>query len=139
MSNHLIYWPILAQVAIPIVVLMLNGKRKAVDIAAGTADLKAAAMDNIAWSKGVALTSNNLANQAQLPVLFYVICLVLAGINAVNVLTLVVAWLFVLSRVVHAYAHVKDNNVPVRFRAFVFGGLMLLLLAICTVKALATV
>lgn len=138
MSNHLIYWPILVQIAIPIAVLILNAKRKAADRAAGAVDLQAAAMDNTAWSKGVALTSNNLANQTQLPVLFYVLCLVLANINAVNLLLLSLAWLFVASRLVHAYAHVNNNNVPVRFRAFLFGAITLLLMFMLTIKALAS-
>ncbi|NNC98838.1 MAG: hypothetical protein HKN85_01520 [Gammaproteobacteria bacterium] len=137
MAKHLIYWPVLAQILIPMVVLALNGKRKAADRAAGTVNLTAAAMDNTAWSKPVVLTSHNLANQTQLPVLFYVICLVLAGIDAVNTLSLGLAWAFVLSRCVHAYAHVNDNIVAVRFRSFLFGALVLLLLFVITLAALA--
>ena len=95
MSQHLIYWPLLAQIALPMIVLLLNAKRKADDRKAGNIDVKKSAMDNTAWSKPVVLTSNNLANQAQLPVLFYAICLVLAAINAVGTLTLSLAWVFV--------------------------------------------
>ena len=31
------------------------------------------------------------------------------------------SWLFVLSRIVHAYIHVTSNRVPRRFFAFIFG------------------
>jgi len=139
MQSTLIYWPLLVQVTLPILVLLLNGKRKAADRAAGTADFEKSAMDNTAWSKPVALTSLNLANQSQLPVLFYVICLVLASLGAVTASTLFLAWTFVVSRYIHAYAHVNGNNVPVRFRAFVFGALILIALLVLTLLALSSV
>ena len=139
MQSHLIYWPLLVQVALPMLVLLLNAKRKRADRAAGTVNMKEAAMDNTAWSKPVALTSLNLANQSQLPVLFYVICLVLASLSAVTAATLGLAWVFVISRYIHAYAHVNGNNVPIRFKAFLFGALILIALLVFTFFALSAV
>ena len=139
MQSHLIYWPLLIQVALPMLVLLLNAKRKAADRAAGTVNMEAAAMDNTAWSKPVALTSLNLANQSQLPVLFYVMCLVLAALDSVTASTLGLAWAFVISRYIHAYAHVNGNNVPIRFKAFLLGALILVVLLVYTVLALAAV
>lgn len=136
MQQHLIYWPVLVQIAIPLVVLMLNGRRKAADVAAGKYRADESATDNTAWSLPVVLTSNNLANQTQLPVLFYVLCIVMAQIGAVTALTLSIAWLFVISRILHAYVHVSTNYVPLRMRAFLFGALALLLLFTLCVIAL---
>lgn len=139
MQQHLIYWPVLAQIAIPLAVLILNGRRKAADVAAGNHRPDESATDNTAWSLPVVLTSNNLANQSQLPVLFYVLCIVLAQIGAVSALTLSIAWLFVASRILHAYVHVSSNYVPLRKRAFIFGALTLLLLFIlCAIALLQT-
>jgi hypothetical protein len=132
MQTHLILWPLLVQITLPILVLLLNGKRKAADRKSGEIDLAKAAMDNTAWSKGVALTSLNLANQTQLPVLFYVICLVLAQLSAVTTFTLALAWVFVISRYVHAWAHVNGNIMAIRFPSFVFGALTLLVLLVTT-------
>ncbi len=136
MEKHLIYWPLLAQILIPILVLMLNGKRKSDAVKTGDFDREKAAMDNEAWSKPVILTSKNLANQFQLPVIFYVLCLVLANLDAVSKLALGVAWLFVASRYVHAYVHVSTNYVPNRLRAFLLGAVSLLVLFGLTVWAL---
>lgn len=135
-AQHLIYWPVLIQVAIPLAVLMLNGRRKAADVAAGVNDPKQSATDNTAWSMPVVLTSNNLANQSQLPLLFYVVCLVLAQINAVTGLTLGLAWLFVISRILHAYVHVGSNNVPLRMRVFLFGAVILMVMFVLCLLAL---
>jgi hypothetical protein len=137
MAKHLIYWPVLAQLLIPILVLMLNGKRKSADVKSGQFDREKAAMDNEAWSKPVVLTSKNLANQFQLPVIFYVLCLILASIDAVAMITLAVAWVFVAARYVHAYVHVSTNYVPARLRAFLLGALTLFVLFGLTIVALA--
>jgi hypothetical protein len=137
MAKHLIYWPVLAQLLIPILVLLLNGKRKSADVKSGQFDREKAAMDNEAWSKPVVLTSKNLANQFQLPVIFYVLCLILASIDAVAMITLAVAWVFVATRYVHAYVHVSTNYVPARLRAFLLGALTLFVLFGLTIVALA--
>ncbi len=137
MARQLIYWPVLAQILIPILVLLLNAKRKKADVASGDFDREKAAMDNEAWSKPVVLTSKNLANQFQFPVVFYVLCIVLASIDAVTVVTLSVAWVFVATRYVHAYVHINSNFVPNRLKAFIFGVLTLLVLFVLTIMALA--
>ena len=137
MAKHLIYWPVLAQLLIPILVLLLNGKRKSADVKSGQFDREKAAMDNEAWSKPVVLTSKNLANQFQLPVIFYVLCLILASIDAVAMVTLTVAWVFVATRYAHAYLHVSTNYVPARLRAFLLGALTLFVLFGVTIVALA--
>ena len=139
MRSHLIYWPALAQLLIPILVLMLNGKRKSDDVTSGEFDREKAAMDNEAWSSPVVLTSKNLANQFQLPVIFYVLCLILASIDGVAAVPLTVAWVFVVTRYIHAYVHVSTNYVPARMRAFLVGALSLIVLFVLTVKALADV
>ncbi len=138
MAKHLIYWPVLAQLLIPIVVLLLNGKRKSDDVKSGNFDREKAAMNNEAWSKPVVLTSKNLANQFQLPVIFYVLCLILANIDAVSMFILVVAWIFVVTRYVHAYVHVTTNDVSARLRAFLLGAVSLFVLFGLTVKVLTS-
>lgn len=137
MAKQLIYWPVMAQLLIPILVLLLNGKRKSADVKSGNFDREKAAMNNEAWSKPVVLTSKNLANQFQLPVIFYVLCLILASIDAVTMTVLVVAWIFVVTRYVHAYVHVSTNYVPVRMRVFLLGTLFLFVLFALTAWALA--
>lgn len=139
MNSHLIYWPVLAQLSIPLVVLILNGKRKAGDVNSGDVDREKAAMDNEAWSKPTVLTSKSLANQFQFPVVFYVLCLLLASLNAVTTGVLVVSWLFVVARLIHAYVHVTTNYVPIRFRAFLISMVLLLVLFGLTIAALLRV
>jgi hypothetical protein len=65
--------------------------------------------------------NNNLRNQFELPVLFYVVAGVLWALDAVHVLALAAAWLFAVSRIVHAWIHVGSNYLPNRRRAFTVG------------------
>ena len=72
--------------------------------------------------------ANNIRNQFQLPVLFYVIVLALFAHRSVDMPALVVAWLFVASRVVHSWIHIGSNYVPNRTRVFKLGVLFLVVL-----------
>ncbi len=131
LNNKLLYLAILAQIALPMFVLMLNAKRKADERKAGNVQADAA-INNQAWALPVLLTSNSLANQFQLPVLFYALCLMLLQVGQVNQFVVGVAWAFVVSRWVHAYVHVTSNYIPARFTSFLIGALLLLMLFILT-------
>jgi len=136
MQTHLIFWPMLLTLAIPILILFLNGKRKKVDRETGELDPNSA-IDNTAWSLPVVLTSNALANQFQLPVVFYVLCLILVQLQAVNIFVLVLCWLFAVSRCVHAFVHVTTNHIPHRMMSFIVSCMLLLILFGTTVGTLA--
>ena len=65
------------------------------------------------------LVNRNIANQFELPVLFHIACLLLYITDADNIVTVVLAWLFVLSRYAHSYVHVTSNRL--RQRGVLFG------------------
>ena len=138
MQAVLIFWPVLSVLAIPIFVLTLNAKRKAADRKAGLLQPQAA-IDNKAWSLPVVLTSNALANQFQLPVIFYVLSFILFNINQVGLLSLVLCWVFAVSRWAHAIVHVTTNVIPLRKISFLGGVITLFLLFGVTLVSLAKV
>lgn len=126
MNSSLIFWPVLAQVLLTLIMFILLGVRKAGAVKAGTVNRKQAALNNREWPEDVIKVSNNIANQFEFPVLFYVLCLVLYSIDAVGAVALVFAWLFALSRYAHAYVHIGSNYVPMRLRMFLIGCLVLI-------------
>lgn len=71
--------------------------------------------------------ASNLSNQFELPVLFYVLCLMLHLTNGVNYLTLALMWIFVATRYFHAWVHLTSNNLLLRSRSFSLGAVILLL------------
>ena len=133
-QTKILYLALLLQLAIPIWVLLLNGKRKAADRKAGNVSPESP-IDNKAWSLPVVLTSNALANQFQFPVVFYVLVLMIIQIQAVGTTIVTLALLFVLSRWIHAFVHVTSNKIPYRFGSFLVSSILLLLIFIYTAIA----
>ena len=69
--------------------------------------------------------ADNFRNLFELPVLFYMALVVAALTSQVNAVTLALAWGFVALRIIHSVIHCGYNKVMHRFRAYVFGGLVL--------------
>ena len=128
MNAHLIFGPLLAQMLLTVGMFGLLAARKAQAVRLKTVDLKQTALDHSAWPKDVVKVSNNIANQFETPVLFYVACLALFQLNAVSAGVLVLAWLYVATRLVHGFVHVRSNHVPSRLRAFAAGLLITFIL-----------
>jgi hypothetical protein len=133
MSSNYIIWPVLAQVFLTLMIFIILGVRKAKAVKVGEVNRQQAALSNRVWPEDVIKVSNNIANQFEVPVLFYVLCLVLYSINAVDIVAVVLAWLFVLSRFAHAYVHLGSNYVPVRFRLFLLGCLVMIAMLVLAV------
>jgi hypothetical protein len=60
----------------------------------------------------------NLANQFELPVIFYAVVVLLVALGRVTAIDLVAAWAFVAGRVVHTLVQTLTDNVPLRGRVF---------------------
>lgn len=135
--NHII-WPILAQIFLTLILFIILGVRKAKAVKAGEVNRQQAALNNQVWPQDVVKVSNNIANQFETPVLFYVLCLVMYSINAVGWAAIVLAWLFALSRFAHAYVHIGSNYVPMRLRFFLVGCFVLIAMLLHVAWKLAT-
>jgi hypothetical protein len=138
MHSNYIFWPVLAQVFLTLLMFIMLGVRKARAVKAGEVNRQQAALNNQVWPQDVIKVSNNIANQFEAPVLFYVLCLVLYSINAAGMAAIVLAWLFVLSRFAHAYVHIGSNYVPMRLRLFLFGCFVLIGMLVNVAWKLAT-
>lgn len=77
--------------------------------------------------------SKNYANLFELPVLFYAVSVLVLVLNLQQPIFLVLAWLFVLSRIVHSFIHLTYNHVLHRMLAFQVGMLTVMLMWIMLV------
>ena len=84
------------------------------------------------------LPSRNLVNLLEMPVLFYVACVVLYVIGAVDGAALALAWGYVASRAAHSLIHLTYNNVFHRLAAFAAGNILLLVIWVRLVHAVVT-
>lgn len=139
MNSYQIIWPVLAQVFLTLALFIILGVRKIKALKSGGVDRGKAALNNREWPVDVIKVSNNIANQFEAPILFYVLCLVLYSMNVVSVAAVVLAWLFTLSRCAHAYVHIHSNHVPMRFRLFMVGCLILIAILAITAGQLVNV
>jgi hypothetical protein len=71
----------------------------------------------------------NLANQFELPAIFYTVVVLLVALGRVTILDVVAAWVFVAGRVLHTLVQTLTDNVPLRGRVFLinFGAIVVLL------------
>jgi hypothetical protein len=66
----------------------------------------------------VSLPNRNFMNLLEMPVLFYVVCLVIQVTGCVSPGMLALAWAFVAARVLHSLIHLTYNRVMHRLAAF---------------------
>jgi hypothetical protein len=130
MDQMQIFIPVLIHITLVIGLYILLVQRKVQALKNKLVDLKITALNNQAWPADVVKVSNNIANQFETPVLFYVLCTILVLLQGVDAVSLVLAWVYVVVRIVHIYIHVGSNYVPRRLKVFAVSLLVLLAMLI---------
>lgn len=77
------------------------------------------------WDTRSTQIGNCYSNQFELPVLFYAVVAFAMIVRKADLVFVILAWLFVLTRLAHAYVHTTSNHVPTRGRMFFFGAVIL--------------
>jgi len=77
------------------------------------------------WPRPIQQINNCYTNQFEQPVLFYVLTILAIISKHADLLFVVMAWIYVLARLAHAYIHVTSNNVNLRGPIFGIGALVL--------------
>lgn len=127
MSQTAIFWPMIAQTALIYAVYVLISLRRHAAIKAGSAK-NSQFRENRDEPPESLFVRNNLTNQFELPVLFYAVCLALHAVGSADLVSVVLAWLFVASRYAHAFVHVTTNRLRHRRPAFTAGFVLLALM-----------
>jgi hypothetical protein len=125
MSIQAVLLPLFVEVALTFVLLfwMAYGRTRAIRV--GELKMRDIALREPNWPPGITQVGNAYHNQLELPVLFYVLTILSLVTRHADLLFVVLAWIFVASRVVHAYIHVTDNNVNRRGPMFGLGAFVL--------------
>ena len=139
MNNDLIFLPVLAHVMLIFTLYMYLGILKSRAVRDGRVDRKKTALNAKAWPDPIVKVLNNLDNQFESPVIFYIICVICYLTNHVDSSLVAILSFYVLTRYMHAYIHVTSNYVPYRFKLFLVGGLILLALTLWLVIKLIAV
>jgi hypothetical protein len=112
-----IIWPMLGQFALTLLlyVWLTVARKRAVE--RGETDYTAFVL-GYDEPLHVARITRNLANQFELPVLFYTLVLLLVTAGDVTLFDVVAAWVFIAGRVLHTLVQTLTDNVPLRGRVF---------------------
>lgn len=133
MQAKTLFLPVIVQVFLTMAMYIRLAKAKKNALQAGEINESRRALYDDAWPESVIKVNNNIRNQFELPVLFYVLCMVLWALNATHVVIHALAWLFVASRFVHAMIHTGTNVVAIRRKVFTLGFFILVAMAVCAV------
>lgn len=119
-SLALVY-PVLAQVFLTFVVYILLGVRRYQAIASRRTRVRDVTLSGDAWPDDEKKVANNLRNQSEAPIIFYVLCGVATYLGITPFGMTILAWIFVLSRVAHTAVHATSNVLWLRALVFAIG------------------
>ncbi|NPA73002.1 MAG: MAPEG family protein [Gammaproteobacteria bacterium] len=120
--------PLLAQIALTFVIGLLAFKARFTAVKQGKVALSYFKHNRGKSPETMLAYGDNYQNQFELPVLFYLLISLLFITEQNSLFFTLGAWVFVISRILHAYIHVTSNAIMPRMQSFVFGFLTLLTL-----------
>jgi hypothetical protein len=125
--------PVFVLVFMTLILLLMTAVRRVSNLRSGEVRADDIALGQPGWPEKTTQYGNAFKNQLELPVLFYVLIAFILITRAGDLLLLVLAWIFVLLRIAHAYIHTTNNVVLLRGR--VYGGGIVVLLAMWIIFA----
>ena len=130
MMRDWIFVPVIVQVFLTLFVYLRLMQVKKRAAAEGRVDRIRVALRDDAWPDYVIQVNNNIRNQFELPVLFYLLATVLWLLDAVHCVAIAAATVFVVSRIVHAGVHLSINALPPRRHLFTVGWVAVFVMAV---------
>jgi hypothetical protein len=121
MQSTEIIWPLLLQVALTFALLLRMAFSRIRAIQEKQTTIPDIALGQRAWPDKAQQAANAYHNQFEMPVLFYVLVALSLITSMVDYPLVLLAWIFVLSRLWHAWIHSTHNVVRRRFNAFAVG------------------
>jgi hypothetical protein len=125
MSIQSILLPPFFEVVLTFVLLFWTGGARFAAVRRGEVRPRDIALREPNWPKHETQIANAYHNQLELPVLFYVLTILAIVTRHADFLFVVLAWVFVLLRLVHVAIHLTSNNLGRRFAAFAAGAVVL--------------
>ena len=108
------------------------------DFRSGAAKPADVALREPNWPRRTMQAANSFSNQFELPVLFYVLTILVWVTRHAGYLFVILAWLFVICRVLQAYVHVTSNTYRWRSSFYSVGAVVLIVMwAIYIVEVLS--
>ena len=128
MPIPIVLLPLFFEVLLTFAVMLGMMYHRTLALRRGEARFERIALREPNWPQRSMQFANAFANQFELPVLFYVLTILSVMTHHADLIYWVLAWIFVLCRVLQAGVHVTSNNVPVRGAFYGVGAIVLLVM-----------
>lgn len=128
MSQLAILYPVFVQVALTFVLMFRMAFARRSDLVSRRVHPKDIALGQSAWPEPTLKVSNSFGNQFEVPVLFYLLAVLCVVTRLGDLVLVTLAWVFVITRIAHAYIHTSGNIVMRRGAAFGLGVVVLLVM-----------
>jgi hypothetical protein len=138
MSLEAVLLPLFFEVILTFALVFWAGALRSRDLRTGTVRAEDIALRELNWPKRTAQVANSYSNQLELPVLFYVLTILEYVTHQAGVLFVLLAWLFVIFRLLHAFVHVTSNIVNVRGPLFGVSAMVLAIMWIMYIVEVLT-
>ncbi len=127
MNHSAIFWPVIIQALVTIYLYVPMSKRRIKSVKSGTAK----ASDYRLVGKepdDVRQMTRAIANQYEIPILFYAVCLSAYVTNNAGTTMLILAWAFVIAKCAHVFIQTTSNRLKIRRPVFSVAFIILLVM-----------
>ena len=128
MSLQAVLLPLFVEVILTFVLMLQMGVLRRADYSSGAVKADDIALREPRWPQRTTQAANAFSNQFELPVLFYVLTILAWDTRHAGIVFVVLAWVFVICRVLRAYIHVTSNVVRYRGLFFSIGAVVLMIM-----------
>jgi len=126
MSMQMVLLPVFVSVGLTFALLFWMGSARTLALTGRAVSPEDIALGQPNWPEGVTQVGNCFRNQFELPLLFYVLIALALPLRHADLVIVLLSWVFVVTRFVHAGIFVTSNNVRQRGPAWFAGALVLL-------------
>ena len=126
MSVQMVLLPVFVQVGLTFVLLLWMAGARRQTLVSGETKIKNIALGQPNWPVRATQIGNCFKNQFELPVLFYCLIAIALPLRHADLVIVLLSWVFVVTRLVHAWVFVTSNDLNRRSLAW-FAGVVVLL------------
>jgi hypothetical protein len=128
MSVQAVLLPLFVEVILTFALMLRMGALRGGDYRSGAVRSEDVALREPNWPRRTTQAANAFSNQFELPVLFYVLTILEWVTRHAGIVFVVLAWIFVIFRVLQAYVHVTSNVVRLRSAFYSISALVLMIM-----------
>jgi hypothetical protein len=125
MSVQMVLLPVFVLVGLTFALLLWMAATRRQALVGGETKIRDVALGQPNWPKHATQIGNCFSNQFELPLLFYVLIALAMPLRHADLVIVLLSWVFVVTRFVHAGIFVTSNDLGRRSSAWLAGALVL--------------